>query len=314
MSEGGVDAVGEGQGEGGEGEVIPKWMASGKKTKPTGRPREEAWEMSDQKRCTTCEETKPCSEFYWQKANGRKKPMSQCKECIKADRKNSLLIRGEEINNNRKKRYEARAPILIERTRQWCKDNPWYKRPYDSRRREAQQTPEFLERKAARVRRKIEKAEKAAAIAVRKKARAEFRASLTPEEHKRLRRIKDQARAKIRRETDPAHKALLLCRNRITCLIRDMRKKGIEVVKLMKTRELIGCTPTELVAHLEAKFTEGMTWANHGLFGWHIDHIKPCDAFPDLNDPAQQKACFHFLNLQPLWWQENQAKKNKYNE
>jgi hypothetical protein len=38
-----------------------------------------------------------------------------------------------------------------------------------------------------------------------------------------------------------------------------------------------------------------------------IDHIKPCAAF-DLTDPAQQKECFHFSNLQLLWAEDNLSK------
>lgn len=50
-----------------------------------------------------------------------------------------------------------------------------------------------------------------------------------------------------------------------------------------------------------------MTWANYGKSGWHIDHIKPCASF-DLSDPDQQKACFHYSNLQPLWAFDNLSK------
>ena len=39
----------------------------------------------------------------------------------------------------------------------------------------------------------------------------------------------------------------------------------------------------------------------------HIDHIKPCASF-DLTDPAQQKECFNYKNLQPLWAFDNISK------
>ena len=60
---------------------------------------------------------------------------------------------------------------------------------------------------------------------------------------------------------------------------------------------------------LEAKFKEGMTWENHGE--WHIDHIKPCVSF-NLLDENEQKKCFHYTNLQPLWASENLSKGCKY--
>ncbi len=52
-----------------------------------------------------------------------------------------------------------------------------------------------------------------------------------------------------------------------------------------------------------------MTRENHGER--HIDHIKPCAEF-DLNNPEEQKKCFHFSNLQPLWAEENISKGAKY--
>jgi hypothetical protein len=61
---------------------------------------------------------------------------------------------------------------------------------------------------------------------------------------------------------------------------------------------------SDLFKHLESKFTEGMSWSNYGYKGWHVDHIKPCASF-DLSDPEEQKKCFHYTNLQPLWWYDN---------
>ena len=53
-----------------------------------------------------------------------------------------------------------------------------------------------------------------------------------------------------------------------------------------------------------------MTWKNHGRFGWHIDHIRACSRF-DLSDLSQQKKCFNYTNLQPLWAKDNIRKSNK---
>jgi hypothetical protein len=78
-----------------------------------------------------------------------------------------------------------------------------------------------------------------------------------------------------------------------------------KATKRDKSMNLIGCTVLELMDHLAAKFTEGMTWENHGK--WHIDHIRPCSEF-DLADPVEQMKCFHFSNLQPLWARDNLMK------
>jgi len=68
---------------------------------------------------------------------------------------------------------------------------------------------------------------------------------------------------------------------------------------------LLGCSIPELKAYLSRKFTEGMSFENYGK--WQIDHIRPCCSF-DLKDPEQQKQCFHFTNLQPLWEKDNLSK------
>lgn len=70
----------------------------------------------------------------------------------------------------------------------------------------------------------------------------------------------------------------------------------------------LGCTPTALVAHIEAQFGPGMTWENRGQ--WEVDHILPLAAF-DLTDPRQRAWACHYTNLQPLWSAENRAKWHK---
>ena len=74
------------------------------------------------------------------------------------------------------------------------------------------------------------------------------------------------------------------------------------VSKNNRTPELVGCSVADLKVHLESKFTDGMTWENYG--DWHIDHIRPCASF-NLEDADEQKKCFHWTNLQPLWAIDN---------
>jgi hypothetical protein len=80
--------------------------------------------------------------------------------------------------------------------------------------------------------------------------------------------------------------------------------------KSLKTLELLGCTIEFFKEYLESKFLFGMSWENYGVYGWHIDHIKPCASF-DLSDPKQQQECFHYTNLQPLWAIDNLKKGKK---
>ena len=92
-----------------------------------------------------------------------------------------------------------------------------------------------------------------------------------------------------------------------------MALKNQNQTKGHKTTELIGCGLPELRLYIEKKFKKGMNWNNRGMYGWHIDHIKPLCLF-DLSTLAGQKNAFHYSNLQPLWAKDNLAKKDKYNE
>jgi len=85
--------------------------------------------------------------------------------------------------------------------------------------------------------------------------------------------------------------------------LRDaLNAKGIK--KTQSSIKLLGCSSDEFKKHLENKFKVGMNWSNYGYYGWHIDHIIPCAKF-NLKDIEEQKKCFHYTNMQPLWQKEN---------
>jgi hypothetical protein len=110
------------------------------------------------------------------------------------------------------------------------------------------------------------------------------------------------AYALARLKVDPIYRLQLYMRGRVrkAVMAQGAHKHG-------RTNQIVGCNAFELKAWLEAQFTEGMNWDNYGYYGWHVDHIRPCASF-DLSDPAQQRECFHYTNLQPLWREENRAK------
>lgn len=92
---------------------------------------------------------------------------------------------------------------------------------------------------------------------------------------------------------------------RLACLLRARITKVMNGGKRCSSvKYLLGCSVQQLKTHLEEQFEPGMTWENHSRSGWHIDHIRPCASF-DLTDPEQQKQCFHYTNLQPLWAADN---------
>ena len=71
-------------------------------------------------------------------------------------------------------------------------------------------------------------------------------------------------------------------------------------------------TPKEMKEHLESLWLPGMTWDNHALDGWHIDHIIPQSKllYDSMDHPNFQK-CWALENLQPLWAKENISKSDK---
>jgi len=80
--------------------------------------------------------------------------------------------------------------------------------------------------------------------------------------------------------------------------------KRIGKNKSTTTLELLGCSWEEAKVHIESLWQEGMTWENHGRYGWHIDHIRPVSSFED----HELDEMNHISNLQPLWAEDNLSK------
>jgi hypothetical protein len=102
--------------------------------------------------------------------------------------------------------------------------------------------------------------------------------------------------------TNPNYRLKFYIRNRLANRIRRLviKQRGEPL-----TFQLLGCDYLTLRKHLESKFTQGMSWENFDK--WHIDHIIPCKSF-DLTKEDEQRRCFHYTNLQPLWAKDNLLK------
>lgn len=114
---------------------------------------------------------------------------------------------------------------------------------------------------------------------------------------------KRNAMLKARRQNDIRYK--------VGEYVRTRCWNGIHRKKCARTIELLGCSIEFLMQYLEDRFKDGMSWDNYGLRGWHIDHIRPVASF-DMTKPEDQRACFHYTNLQPLWWRDNLSKNDKW--
>lgn len=145
--------------------------------------------------------------------------------------------------------------------------------------------------------------------AIKKRVRANYKASIAARRDYETRRYPKRraamiARAKHRRQNDPAFAIKETIRSRIRIAVKIASGK-----KAYSTMALIGCTVDQLRKHIQDQFKRGMAWNNYGRV-WHIDHITPVCYF-DLTDPKEQRRCFHFSNLRPLWAKKN-LRRNKF--
>ncbi len=113
-------------------------------------------------------------------------------------------------------------------------------------------------------------------------------------------RDKRNARDRERYRIDPEFRLIAILRQRL----RNVAKRGRGYSG--DNLAWLGCSPSQLIAHLEQQFQRGMNWSNLGIGEgcWHIDHRRPCASF-DLSRQEQVAKCFHFTNLQPLWVTHN---------
>ena len=89
-------------------------------------------------------------------------------------------------------------------------------------------------------------------------------------------KVKNNHMAKIRRRiryhSDPNFQLSCNLRTRLSSALKGKTKSK-------RTLELLGCSIDFLRKHLEKQFKSSMTWDNHSVHGWHIDHIIACSKF-----------------------------------
>jgi hypothetical protein len=220
--------------------------------------------------CLKCKRDLPLNSFY---VRGNKKGLRPyCKEC-------HLRERRERYKDDPKCRENSR----LQSTR-WAKDHK-------------DRIKEIVSKSFLKYREKY--------LAIKRKWREDHPEESRANGRRWYNRDRQTKYVREKRRSDPT---LRLISNQRTRVYFALKRKDIN--KKSSTLSLVGCSIFQLKNHLAGKFREGMTWENHGKFGWHVDHIKPLASF-DFSDPKQIEVAFHFSNLQPLWWYENLRKSNK---
>ena len=225
------------------------------------------------KKCNKCGGIKNVSEFN-KKSRNKDLLDTVCRECVNKNRDYT------KAKIARKKYYQDNKDAISEKHK---------KRYY-----EKMSNPEYRESERKRNRQRyLDNIEKERKRSIAKNKRDSERIKI---------------REKERLQFDENFKLAKNLRRRISkALKKQLVSKDNSYIKLL------GCSLDFAKNHIEQQFTKGMTWDNYGLYGWHIDHIKPCSSF-DLTDLEQQKECFNYTNLQPLWAEDNLSKGAKYKE
>lgn len=229
------------------------------------------------KTCTKCGAEKITSEFY-RAHNGKFCVRGECSECSKdrtrkfnednPDYYANYYERNRDRELSRQEKYRLENP---EKTR--AAQKAWRKKNPDASNRRYAENKEHI--KAQRAKTRLDNLER-----YRKYARDHMREKrLTPKG-----KLDGSIRAGVARG-----------------LIKG-GKSG------KKTFDILGYSVTQLMAHLEAKFSPEMNWENYGNY-WHIDHIIPLSAhnYQTVDDLDFSRA-WALSNLRPLEAKENLSK------
>ncbi len=101
--------------------------------------------------------------------------------------------------------------------------------------------------------------------------------------------------------TDPIYKLRIILRGGVKKIVR--RKNDVQSYRYLKRMQAsgvrdLGCSIQQFKEYIEAQFSSGMSWDNHGKV-WQLDHVVPLASF-DLTDREQLLKACHFSNFQPL--------------
>lgn len=258
-----------------------------------------------EKTCVKCNVLKGMAEFPVAK-NNKDGYNGKCRSCLRQfnleyRKKNSEKLREQRrvYNEENKERFKDRNKKLRDKNKDSKKD---YNKSYQEVNRDKIREQKRAYRAANKDRIKVKQNEyysqnkdRLKKIAKEYYENNKMQIKQYKRDYTKANREKINKLARNYRNNNINAKIAALTRTRIreTLKLNNARKSNSSI-------KLLGCTIEFFREYIESKFTKGMSWENHGLYGWHIDHIIPCSSF-NLLDTDQQKLCFHYTNTQPLW-------------
>ena len=240
------------------------------------------------KTCSKCHACKPVA-LFWKKRN-------QCKVCRAAIKRKCYQKNKEKVAAYKREYYQKNKEKVAAYKREYYQTNK-EKLTANQREHYQQNKEEILA-----YQRKYQQNNKDKIAAYQRKYQHEYK-----RQNKEKFAAYQREYIRQRRRLDPEFNLLCRLRNR---MYKAVKAAGLDN-KYASSSELLGISPQGLKEWLEAQFTEGMTWENRS--DWHVDHRVPCDAF-DLTVDQNQRICFWYKNLQPMWAKDNIQKSNTYTE
>lgn len=230
--------------------------------------------VPDTKKCRCCDKTKVSQEFF-KDAILKGGLSAYCKECTKTNNKKSYHKHKKKRAVSGKEYREKNKDKIFKRQQIYYKKN---KERIQAYKKEYQQKNSEI-------------------IAEKQKLWGQ------------IHRKQINQYSRDRRKNDLHYRILNNMRGRLYYALKAQGSR-----KALHTMDLVGCSIDELKLYIQKQFATGMTWDNYGLgnIKWSIDHIIPC-AYFDLTNLEEQKKCFHYTNLCPLWNKDNSKKNSLYN-
>ncbi len=256
--------------------------------------------MAESKICLKCNKDLPLSEFYFRKDSGKYR--NECGSCL-VDAFNKRREKDpEKIKRIAKKTRHKNKDKVRKRMSDWQSKNREHLKEYYDKNKQAINAS----RKKHYVKNKDKILEKSREYYKNNKDKYEVWRNKYAENNKERLLSARRRWEKERMETDLNYLLQKTLRSRVRMALKSAGGR-----KAQRTEELIGCTIQEFRSYIESQFTEGMSWDNWAFDGWHLDHRIPISWF-NLENPNCRALAFSYKNMQPLWWEENFAKNNRY--